>query len=91
VKFEDINVLKYLIGSSVDLYIENTTKNEFNEDIRKYDSLRLDLMTGQTRVYPTYEWYLNPATQPENTWAKGIGIFYSSGGVGHFFEWFMPY
>jgi hypothetical protein len=82
----DITILKYLIGSNVDLYIENTEGGT-----RRYDNFQLDLSQNQITVTPGYGagwWYYGDNGSDLTKRAWSFGIFYSAGGVGHFFEWF---
>jgi hypothetical protein len=73
----DTSALKYLISS--DMYIENSFSG------RRYDSFRPD--STMSSATPTMTWYFGTAgSEAERAWS--FGIFYSIGGVGHFFEWF---
>lgn len=87
VEVTDITILKYLIGSRVDLYIENSYGG-----LRRYDNFQLDLTQNQTTVTPGYGagWWYYGGNGPDEQRAWSFGIFYSAGGVGHFFEYFAP-
>ena len=81
IELADPSILRYLIGSS-QVYLENTTNN-----IRTYESINYDPSTT-TSVSPSmYTWYFGTAG-PANQQAQGIGIYYQSGGIGYFFEYF---
>jgi hypothetical protein len=77
----DISILKYLLGNG-DVYLDNTTNNT-----RTYESISYDPSINTSVSPSTYTWYYGTAG-PANQQAQGIGIFYQSGGVGYFFEYF---
>ena len=76
----DTTVLKYLVGSG-DVY--------FSADNQaRYDSVYFNPAT-QSSVTPPRTWYYNDTSKGIQE-ADSFGIFYYSGGVGFFFEWFKP-
>ncbi|MEW6027290.1 MAG: hypothetical protein AB1599_08345 [Planctomycetota bacterium] len=75
----DKTVLKYLVGSG-DVYFSADNQT-------RYDSVPFNPAT-QSSVTPPRTWYYNDASKVEE--ADSFGIFYYSGGVGFFFEWFKP-
>jgi hypothetical protein len=83
VELTDITVLRYLIGTG-DVFFDNYTG-----DMRTYESIHFDPAVD-TSVTPSGTWYYGTAG-PENQQLKGFGVFYSSGGIGFFFNFFRPF
>ena len=84
VVFTDISVLRYLIGTG-GVYFDNSSSGT-----RTYETVNFDPAL-QTSVTPTqYTWYYGTAG-PANEQLEGFGIFYSSGGIGSFIEFFRPF
>jgi hypothetical protein len=81
VEITDISVLRYLIGNG-DVYFENTTGGT-----RTYESVGFDPAL-QTSITPSmYAWYYGTDGPPDRQ-VQGLGIFYSSGGIGYKFQFF---
>jgi hypothetical protein len=81
VEITDITVLRYLIGNG-DVYFENTTGGT-----RTYESVGFDPAL-QTSITPSmYAWYYGTDGPPDRQ-VQGLGIFYSSGGIGYKFQFF---
>jgi hypothetical protein len=81
VEITDVSILRYLIGRG-DVYFENTTGGT-----RTYESINFD-PSLQTSIVPSlYTWYYGTDGQPDRQ-VQGLGIFYSSGGIGYFFQFF---
>ncbi|MBI4711731.1 MAG: hypothetical protein HY762_00230 [Planctomycetes bacterium] len=75
----DTSALKYLI--SADMSIGNQYGGT-----RKTDKLTFD--STMSSATPTMTWYFGTAGSDPAQQAESFMIFYSIGGVGHFFEWF---
>ncbi|OHB77254.1 MAG: hypothetical protein A2Z34_09950 [Planctomycetes bacterium RBG_16_59_8] len=73
----DPSVVKYM--ARADFFIENN----FGE--RRYDAI--DLNEELTSATPNFEWYYG-FNGSADLQAEGIGIFYNTAGVGHYFSWF---
>jgi hypothetical protein len=84
VKLTDIGVLRYLIGTG-DVFFDNYTG-----DMRTYESIHFDPAVDTSVTPSQYTWYYGTAG-PENQQLKGFGVFYSSGGIGFFFNFFRPF
>jgi hypothetical protein len=84
VELTDITLLKYLIGTG-GVFFDNSSSGT-----RTYETVNIDPATD-TSVTPTqYPWYYGTAG-PANQQLEGFGIFYSSGGIGFFIEFFRPF
>jgi hypothetical protein len=84
VPLTDVSVLRYLIGTG-GVFFDNSSSGP-----RRYESFTIDPAT-QTSVTPsTYTWYYGTAG-PANEQLEGFGIFYSSGGIGFFINFFRPF
>jgi hypothetical protein len=80
----DVSVLRYLIGTG-GVYFDNSSSGT-----RTYETANIDPAV-QTSVTPSqYTWYYGTAG-PANQQLEGFGIFYSSGGIGFFIEFFRPF
>ena len=80
VELTDITVLRYLIGTG-GVYFDNSSSGT-----RTYETVNFD-PAAQTFVAPSGTWYYGTAG-PANQQLEGFGIFYSSGGIGFFIEFF---
>jgi hypothetical protein len=80
----DISVLRYLIGTG-DVFFDNYTG-----DTRTYESIHFDPAVNTFITPSQYTWYYGTAG-PEDQQLKGFGVFYSSGGIGFFFNFFRPF
>ncbi len=81
VELTDVSILQYLIGTG-DVYFDNSTGNT-----RTYESVHFDPAVNTSVTPSNYTWYYDTAG-PANQQVMGFGIFYSSGGIGYFFEFF---
>jgi len=75
----DLSVLGYLVESA-GIFIENNSTGQ-----RRYESVSYDPVT-QTVVTMTNDWYYGTSGNTD-TQAERIGTFYSSAGLGYFFEY----
>lgn len=81
VEITDVSILRYLIGAG-DVYFDNITG-----ETRTYESIGFDPAL-QTSITPSlYTWYYGTTGQPDRQ-VQGLGIFYSSGGIGYGFQFF---
>jgi hypothetical protein len=84
VELADVSVLKYLIGTG-GVFFDNSLSGP-----RTYETVNFD-PAADTSVTPTqYPWYYG-TDGPANEQLEGFGIFYSSGGIGFFINFFRPF
>jgi hypothetical protein len=81
VELTDVTVLKYLIGTG-DLYFDNNTNGT-----RTYESIHFDPAVDTSVTPSKYTWYYG-TEGPADRQVMGFGIFYSSGGIGFYFDFF---
>ena len=81
VELTDVTVLKYLIGTG-NLYFDNNTNGT-----RTYESIGFDPAINTSVTPSKYTWYYG-TSGPEAQQVEGFGIFYSSGGIGFYFDFF---
>jgi len=81
VELTDVTVLKYLIGTG-DVYFDHSLTGA-----RRYESVHFDPAVDTSIAPSEYTWYYGTAGQ-EDQQVQGFGIFYESGGIGYYFQFF---
>jgi hypothetical protein len=81
VELTDVSVLKYLIGTG-DVYFDHSLTGA-----RRYESVHFDPAVDASIAPSEYTWYYGTAG-PEDQQVQGFGIFYESGGIGYYFQFF---